>query len=451
MTFAASRPAFAAPGPQPAFERRRAWQQHKVAMLQMITGKADWLPVLIFASIFMTPEARLDLGGFQLYPYRLALIVALPFMAVRVGRVPVRLRLADLLVVASGIWMLIATTMHYPLDVALKSGGAATLDSLAAYFVGRIYFRNALDFRKFLYRVSPLLLGVAVIMVMESVSHQYILRPFVGTITGHSSAAFLDRIWEIRNGLLRATGPFVHPIAAGLFFASLAPLYVASDLPRWRWFGLFACIGGIFGWSSAGIAAIIIGIGLGFYDHLQKKWRIGWAPVIAAVLIGCFLVQMLAEGGLLKFIIRYASLNPQTGYYRLAIWEYGSADVARHPWFGIGYFASFNRPSWMVSDSVDNYWLLLGLRFGWPSSLLMLAAVSLTVVALGGSRQGFEHGALHGHRMATGLCVSLVVVYISLLSSAPWGADMAWLTMLVGIANGMVDRALPHLDPPNPV
>lgn len=451
MTFAASRPAFAAPGPQPAFDRRRAWQQHKAAMLQLITGKADWLPVLIFASIFMTPEARLDLGGFQLYPYRLALIVALPFMAIRVGRVPVRLGLADLLVVASGIWMLIATAVHYPLDVALKSGGATTLDSLAAYFAGRIFFRNALDFRRFLYRVSPIILGVAAIMALESVSHRYIMRPIVGAITGHSPAAALDRMWEIRNGLLRATGPFLHPIAAGLFFGSLAPLYMASDLPRWRWFGLIACMGGIFGWSSAGIAAIGIGIGLGIYDNYQKKLRIGWAPLIAVVLIGCFLVQMLTEGGLLKFIIRYASLNPQTGYFRLLIWDYGSADVARQPWFGIGYFESYNRPSWMRSDSVDNYWLLQALRFGLPSSLLMLAAVLLTVVSLGRSRQGFEYGALHGRRMATGLCVSLVVVYISLLSSAPWGADMAWLTMLVGIANGMVDRALPHLDPPKPV
>lgn len=410
-------------------------------MVRLITAKADWAPVLVFASILMTPEARLDLGGFQLYPYRLALIAALPAMLVKLVREPLRPGPADLLVAGSSIMMFIAMALRYPLDVALKTGGASTLDALLAYLAGRIFFRSSLDVRRFLYRISPLLLAVAAVMALESLSHNYILRPIVGAITGHSPAAALGRMYEIRMGLLRATGPFLHPIAAGLFFGSLVPLFYSADLPKWRWLGLLGCLGGIFGWSSAGIVAIVAGLGLGVYDSVQRRFRLGWAPLLWTIVASAFLIELFSQGGFVKFVIRYAALNPQTGYFRLLIWEYGWASVAKSPWIGIGYFESYERPTWMHTDSVDNYWLLQSLRYGVPSMAMMLVAVFWSMFSLGMSRQGKELGALQGRRMATGVCISLATTVVSLLTSSPWGADMAWLILLFGMAAGLADRS----------
>ena len=44
-----------------------------------------------------------------------------------------------------------------------------------------------------------------------------------------------------------------------------------------------------------------------------------------------------------QFYISRFTFNAQTGWYRLAIWEYGSASVLNHPLFGIG-FADWTRP-----------------------------------------------------------------------------------------------------------
>ncbi|HQS68476.1 MAG TPA: O-antigen ligase family protein [Novosphingobium sp.] len=426
-----------------AVERRAAWARHRREMTRLITAKADWVPVLIFASILMTPEARIDLGGFQLYPYRLALLAALPMMLVRLAKRPVRLGPADLLITASSMMMLIAMALRYPLDVALKTGGGVTMDALLAYFAGRIFFRSSLDVRRFLYRISPLLLGVAIVMALESVSHRYLLRPFVGAVTGFYPDAALARMYEIRLGLLRATGPFLHPIAAGLFFGSLVPLFYSADLPKWRWLGLLGCLGGVFGWSSAGIVAISAGLGLGLYDSFQRRYRVGWGSLLLALLFGAVLIEALSGGGFVKFVIRYAALNPQTGYFRLLIWEYGWANVAKSPWIGIGYFESYERPVWMRSDSVDNYWLLQALRYGLPSMAMLLVGVFLIIFKLGVSRQGQELGSLNGRRMATGLCISLATTVVSLLTSSPWGADMAWLTVVFGMAAGLADKSEP--------
>lgn len=133
-------------------DRRLAWAQHRREMTRLILAKADWVPVLIFASILMTPEARIDLGGFQLYPYRLALFASLPVMMVRVGREPIKFGLVDLLFFLSSTLMFINTGLHYTIDVAFKTGAANMLDMLLAYMAGRIFFRSTLDFRKFLYK-----------------------------------------------------------------------------------------------------------------------------------------------------------------------------------------------------------------------------------------------------------------------------------------------------------
>lgn len=421
-------------------ERREAFAQHRKEMTRLILAKADWVPVLVFVSIFMTPEARLDLSGFALYPYRLALIASLPFIAIRWSRNPLRIGTADVLILGSAVWMFVATAAHYPMDVALKTGGANTFDTAAAYLLGRVFFRCPLDLRRFLYRVSPLVFAAGLLLMVESISHRYILRPLVGTITGHSPAAILARTFEIRNGLLRAVGPFLHPIAAGLFCASLVPLYMSADLPRRRWLGLTGAIGGIFSMSSAGLGTITVALSLGVYDYIQRRNRIGWSPVILTALAFCIATELFTSSGLVKFVIRYAALNPQTGYFRLAIWDYGFADVMRHPWFGIGYFETYDRPRWMRTDSVDNYWLLIALRYGFPCLILTLSGVVAAVFSIGRARQMPELGGLHGYRMATGICVSLVLIYVSLISVAPWGADMAWLTILVGMAAGLADR-----------
>lgn len=423
-----------------ALERRQAWARHRREAIRLVTAQVDWVPVLVFASILMSPEARIDLAGFQLYPYRLSLIASIPFIALRLAREPIRFGVADILVLGSASLMFVSTAIHYPLDQALKTGGALTLDLVLAFVLGRSFFRTSLDVRRFLFRVTPLLMAIAFIMLAESVSHRYIFRPAVAAITGHSPADALDRFYEIRLGFLRATGPFLHPIAAGLFFGSLAPLFIAADLPKSRWLGLLACFGGIFGWSSAGIVAIFAGIGLCAYESVQRRLRIGWPPLLWMMLAIAVLIEAISEGGFIKFVIRYAALNPETGYFRLLIWDYGWASVMKSPWIGIGVFSSYERPAWMISDSVDNYWLLQSLRYGIPSMVMMLFGMLAILFKLAMSKQGAELGSLTGRRMATGLVISLSVMMVSLLTSAPWGADMAWLVILVGMAAGLCDR-----------
>ena len=48
------------------------------------------------------------------------------------------------------------------------------------------------------------------------------------------------------------------------------------------------------------------------------------------------MLTVAAQFHILDFIIQNLMFNPQTADGRLVILEYGSAEIARHPVFGIG-------------------------------------------------------------------------------------------------------------------
>ena len=104
---------------------------------------------------------------------------------------------------------------------------------------------------------------------------------------------------------------------------------------------------------------------------LTAKWAI--LVVIGGTVLG--IVQLAYPGGVAGFIIETLAFNPQTGYGRLEILEYGGASVLEHPIFGIG-LSTWEGP-WWRPISVDNYWLLTAMRYGLPALAFMWIGIAL--------------------------------------------------------------------------
>lgn len=399
----------------------------------------DWVPIMVFLSFLLPQEARLELGDFTLYSYRLALFIAAPFAIKRLLVQPIRFTLADASISFASAWITVATLQNYGLERAMVSGGVLSLDMLLAYFVGRIYIRSGLQLRRLLYAVAPFVALVGLLIMIESVSHTYIVRRVFGAIFGISPDAILNKTFEIRLGLLRGTGPFQHPISGGMLLGSLIPLYFYADLPRRTAMGLLAGLLGIFTLSSAALLSIAGSIALVGYDRIRRFFRMGWMPLIYALAVGLLLLELVSNNGAVNVIIRNLALNPATGYFRQLIWDYGWADVGRHPWYGIGLSGSYYRPYWMATDSIDNHWLFLALRFGIPCLVAVLFCILANLVSLALSPATAEPEAAHGRSMKTGVSISMCVYLVLLLSQSPWQAEAAWLTMLVGIVGGLAN------------
>jgi O-antigen ligase len=99
--------------------------------------------------------------------------------------------------------------------------------------------------------------------------------------------------------------------------------------------------------SSAAMLGIVVGGFLVAYDWLSERIaNLSWRMFLFFTAILYVTVELTSKSGFYSILIRYASLNTGSAYNRILIWQYGTQNIERHPWFGIGY-ADWDRPDWM--------------------------------------------------------------------------------------------------------
>ncbi len=335
----------------------------------------------------------------------------------------------DLLVALAAAWIWLASYMTSgEISTAMNQGGAHTLDIAFAYFLARAAIQTPRDLRLFLVLVAPGIALMSLFVVQEAVTHTRVLQRVAADITG-SPYRLRD---DIRLGLMRGTGPFPHPILAGIFLSSFLPIYLASGLRGWpRTLGIAASFGGFFSMSSAALLGLLMGGLLWCYDWLTEKIsNVTWSIFLFASGILFTTVEMTSNSGFYGLMIRYASLNTTSAYNRVLIWNYGTENIAQHPWFGLGY-ADWVRPSWMHSGSFDHFWLIMALRFGIPASMLLIGATVAGIILLAIKSSTYRK---QDARLMRGLAISLAVFALGAVSVSLWLSVLVWFFVLVGIS-----------------
>jgi hypothetical protein len=109
----------------------------------------------------------------------------------------------------------------------------------------------------------------------------------------------------------------------------------------------------------------------------------------------------------------------------------------RHPFLGIG-LGDWTRPVWM-SDSMDNFWLLIAMRYGLPA-WAMLVALVLGLVVMAARRQGLPESwrrARHAWAFTLfGIAVAAATVHL-------WNALFVLFLFLIGAGAWLTDAPLP--------
>lgn len=202
--------------------------------------------LLLFYATLLPPEVRIEIQGQNLYAPRLVTLLLIPCMLRRLVKGGIRVQLPDYLVFAGTLWMIISFIAYYNFTDGFVRGVAIAFDVVAGFIIARLSIRNTTDFLRFLVLIVPGVLLVGLIMMAESVSHTFFIRPLAADIFG-PLARYRDGIEvglnaqfisEFRLGLMRSGGPFAHSILAGLFMASMLPLFFYSGLRKWPlWLG----------------------------------------------------------------------------------------------------------------------------------------------------------------------------------------------------------------------
>jgi O-antigen ligase len=348
--------------------------------------------LVVWYSIFLVPpEVEFLVFGVRFNAYRVAVLLSsVPALWMTMRNAKGAISPIDIAVAAMAFWMVLSFILIYGFESGLVRGAGIVIDTALSYFVARVCIKTPDDLRRMLLLGLPAVLFAGGLLVVESATGELLYRPFAAKIFGNmakfaggeeTGRIVLEK--EFRLGLLRAYGPFMHPILAGAVMVAFLPIYYFSGLRSWPYIlGVGVGLAGFFSLSSAAFLALIIAIGaIAIYHAKPHLPKISWWTIVSLIGLLGWAAHMASKNGIISVIARL-TLTPATADYRRLIWEYGSISIANNPWFGIGY-RQWERLYWMTGDSVDAHFLLLGMRHGLIVPLLLLFGIAYGMIRLG--------------------------------------------------------------------
>jgi hypothetical protein len=276
-----------------------------------------------------------------------------------------RVRPSDIFAVLMCFWIFFALTVTEGIAVSAESGGLVVLEFIGGYLVMRGFVRTRSDVEAFVICIYLAVFFLVLVALFDSLMGQNFVTDTLGRWTGQPTNET-----QYRNGLVRARSMLDHPILFGTLcsFAAVILFYGLRSMAS-RFMGLALCtLGVLLTVSSAPLLALLLAIGIMVYDRLFRtvpsRWRLLLWSIAAVILL-----LVIVRDDPVRTLIRHLTLDPQTAYYRLLIWDYAGAEALNSPLVGIGH-REWARLDWM-SGSVDTIWLSLALTFGIPCSLLL--------------------------------------------------------------------------------
>lgn len=414
--------------------------------LQERKKQAASLPfiVLIFMISIVVP-VRFYIGSVLMMPFRVVLLISLipcfiGFFSGRAGRIVV----SDVFIILFWIWASIAIISVHGFS-QIEGLGMHFLETVVPYLVARVYVRNADQFEA----VARVLLRIIVILVPFAIYESITGVPIIITVLGEFTLVPANIAMDKRMGLDRAQVTFEHPILFGMFAASgialsLYALNYRRPIKKNIRYVFFIMPAVICSASTGAFLSSVVQLISTYWDRQKTVKHNRWKIFFAVILLAYFVVDAISNRSPFQVFVSYLTFNPGSSGWRLLIWEYGSAEVWRHPLFGIG-FNDWIRPAWMHSASVDNFWLLNAMRYGLPGLLLLCTAIFAIVSMLSRLKQLSRR--LNRYRSGYLICISSLMV--GMCTVHIWSAAYVWFMFLLGSAHWLANA--PQIEDGGPV
>lgn len=394
------------------------------------------IPVIMLIVAFLCPtEFSLYLEGLRMPPHRVALILLLPIALfhIAVGR-RAKFRSYDAAFLAFNLWTVGIFMYHQGEHDGLVYGGSLALESLGAYLVARVWVRDTEQFHATLRTMGFAITAAALIALPETLLGQTFTHDLLRSLTGYVHPTAV----ETRLHLTRAYGTFDHPIHYGAFCAAfLAIFWYAAKTPlaRKRNAALL-CLATFLGLSSAPILCLMLQGAMLVWEKLTRGTA-SRTSITLAVLAGFYIgASAVMSRSPINFIATGMTLDSWTGYYRLQIWEHGLVNVYANPLTGIG-LNDWVRPWWMVSSTVDAFWLVVLMREGIPAMVFLATGIVLIVCAV--HKNGLKNPDFAIRRLSRGWIMSLIALSLIGFTVHFWNVLYAFFFFYIGIAGWIAD------------
>jgi hypothetical protein len=418
-------------------------------MRALITPVPPILVVIIF-SLFVPEGLSFYLAGLRLTVTRLTFLIITPILLQQLSRLVstgrYRFVFSDLFAPMTGVWMFLAVSVSQGADMALAHAGPEVLEICIGYLATRVLLAKHGQALSFASLLCCTIAVVALLGLLDPLTGHPLIHDWTDKLTGYKEGWLEGAQVLYRHGFLRAYGPLEQPLLFGLV-CCIGFILALSGRVRARPAVLIACcLGLFFAGESAPVLGAILGVALLLYDRILAGVSVKWLGLIAAAAAGIGAIYVVSDNPS-TVIVRYLTLDPQSGYFRLWTWTLAT-DLLRHsPWVGLG-FLQFSGESYEL-PSIDNMWLAFALVYGYPGSILlglsMLGAMSLPT---SGRRVNLTAAE---SKLGTMLSITLFAIALIAYTVHIWGPVRILMGLLIGLRAhlGALGR-LPYRAQPEP-
>jgi hypothetical protein len=421
--------------------RARARFDRDGAIAQVGAKAAETTPkalLIVFLTTLLLP-IFFHVGDLRLSPYRVFLLVAFIPLLLRllIGGAG-RIAFGDVFMGLHCLWIGVALFANHGAE-RLPFIGITVVELFGGYLAGRVLIRSAADYRAFFRYFAVALLVLLPFAVFEMLTGRMliseILRPFVSTFPK-------VLMGDMRMGFHRAQGVFEHSILWGVFcsigIANLFYIYRESLAKRLFLSGLatgltFSSL------SAAPLQSVTLQFAMIGWGWVTRN---AWWTLVILTAIGYVVVDALSNRTPVMIMIDYLTFSAHNAWIRIHIWNFGTAEVWRNPIFGIG-LGDWQRPSWLPS-SVDNFWLVVAMRYGLPGFLLLALAIATNLFSI--IRRSLPDELAH-YRVA--YVIAAIGLFMTLVTVHVWGATSVFVMFYIGAGSWLFsapEGTAPHAE-----
>lgn len=338
-----------------------------VCGIATLAAPRRWAPLpLLIGCCYMTIGQVMEIGPFNFNIFRILLGFGVIRVVVKGEHINGRLNAIDKMVLAWGVWVFLASFFHKftPGSGPVFAMGAIYNMALP-YFLLRIWCRNMREMEIMVSTIAILLVPVAIAMWVEKITIQNPFAIFGGVL----------EIPFIREGKVRASGPFAHAILAGTVGATCLPLMFVIWKSRRAVavLGSVACIAMVFASDSSGpLMSLIFGIFAVCMWPYRRLTRFAMQALVVVYILLSFVMSRPPY----YLISRIDLTGGSTGWHRSALIDSFLSHF--HEWWAFG---TDRTKHWMPNASgptpehtdITNFYISFAILGGLMSLLLILA------------------------------------------------------------------------------
>jgi hypothetical protein len=385
MTLAASMPAHR----PPALSRISAETRARIDE-GLMSGRLPWqvkLYLFCVAIPIWFNAGPLLMSSLRLYLMIMIIPVLIRLLMGAYGK----LIATDWLFIAHTAWMAVALGVKSP-EYVVSQVGSFGMEFLGGYAIGRAYVRTPEVFLALCRALALIVLCLVPFAIYETQTGRPLIIEWISRLPGLNSFEIVTT--EGRFGLERVQGNFAHPIHFGLFCSVAFSLTfvalkgVVGNTRRWITATIVAATG-FLGLSSGAWLAIILQVGLIAWATAFDRIRWRWWLLVGLFALAYVVIDIFSNRTPIRVFMSYATFSAHTAYWRGLIFEWGIANVLgstekgipASPLFGLG-MGDWVRPYYMYSGSMDNFWLVMAVRFGVPGFLLIAVGYAIAITRI---------------------------------------------------------------------